>query len=79
MALLAGAATGEAEDAWTNWHEWQLLSGQLSRLYGISVAVSDTGGPYVEAGVLVGAALLGTTLTVLACARLSATEDALDA
>ncbi|MFC7274661.1 hypothetical protein ACFQS1_11765 [Paractinoplanes rhizophilus] len=39
-----------------------------------SVAVIDSAGPDLETGALVGAALLGTALTVLACARLSAAE-----
>ncbi|MFI5891309.1 hypothetical protein ACIA5D_14495 [Actinoplanes sp. NPDC051513] len=78
MAMLAGAATGEAQYAGDRWRGWQALSADLAGsdvLSGLSATVA--GPPYVGTGTQVGAALLGTTLTVLACARLGATSATL--
>jgi hypothetical protein len=77
MAMLAGAATGEAQQAWDNWHGWQALSAELGHSDRLSMAITSTAyvnGPNLDTGLLVGAALLGTTLAVLGCARLGAHE-----
>jgi hypothetical protein len=75
LAMLAGAATDEAQNAWTAWQGWQSLSAELGTYGDTSIGLVSTAivtGPYLDTGLPVGAALLGTTLTVLACARLSA-------
>jgi protein-S-isoprenylcysteine O-methyltransferase Ste14 len=69
--VLATAAWLAVDHAWRSWPQSRNSDGY--QIGSVSVAVET--GPYAETAVAVAALLLGTALTVLACARLSTADS----